>query len=118
MLENTVAKLKHDEGEVEETVYDLMVSMDLTSVKHSEFGTVSRSLYMLPYIKSESTFMEWIRSTNNYQFLQDRVKLTELRQYIRNQEALFNPEAVPPGVEIKNDKRISVRSPKGGKDDD
>jgi hypothetical protein len=116
-LEEMVTNLKEKEAEAEEELWNLMEQMKLKSVKSDEYGTVSRSVYMLPFVANEESFMTWIRATNNYQLIQDRVRMRELRVYIEEQEQIHNPEALPPGVELKLDKRISIRSIKGGRDD-
>jgi hypothetical protein len=112
-LEEILVSMKEKEQEAEEALWDMLEAMKLKSVKNDLYGTISRQYRTTPYVTNDQTFLLWVRSTNNYHLLTDRVKMRELREYITQQEQMRNPEAVPPGVEVKIDKVISVRGLRG-----
>ena len=108
-LEESVKELKEKEHETEQILWDMIDGMGLKSIKSTEYGTVTCVIRITPYIANSQSFVTWIKATGNYQLLRDEVRLRELREYIQEREKALDPEACPPGVEVKNEKVISIR---------
>lgn len=88
---------------VEASMLNFLNEHKINSVPTSH-GVFFRQLDIIPQGADWEKFYEWIRETNGFDFLERRIKKTEVKDYMNT-----NKGALPPGVNVFSRYVVRVR---------
>lgn len=104
-LEDKVKKIKEQQAMVSDKMLELCNNQDANTLATTN-GTISRRLNSSYWTSDWDSFYNFVKENDAYHLLEKRIHNGNMKEFLAD-----NPDAVPMGLQARNQYVISVRKP-------
>lgn len=104
-LEDKVKKIKEQQAMVSDKMLELCNDQDANTLATTN-GTISRRLNSSYWTSDWDSFYNFVKENDAYHLLEKRIHNGNMKEFLAD-----NPDAVPMGLQARNQYVISVRKP-------
>ena len=104
-LEDKVKRIKEQQAMVADKMLELCNEQDANSLTTTN-GTISRRLNSSYWTSDWDSFYNFVKDNDAYHLLEKRIHNGNMKEFLTD-----NPDAVPMGLQARNQYIISVRKP-------
>ena len=104
-LEDKVKKIKEQQAMVSDKMLELCNDQDANTLSTTN-GTISRRLNSSYWTSDWDSFYNFVKENDAYHLLEKRIHNGNMKEFLAD-----NPDAVPMGLQARNQYVISVRKP-------